>query len=189
MIVFGVWGSSLYIKSVQPAYLEKTIGSIAYDICTRMRNKSRYILSVSLTAFLVYNIYPIDIFIMNSKVFKSYMFAISISLIPLIPGILLFFDGRRALGKESMSPKKYRSVYNKGIYSYIRHPQHLGEIFFWYFLSLFLNSVFLIIFTTIFWIPNYILWCHYEEKDLLLRYGDAYKEYIKSTKKLIPFIY
>ena len=177
-----------------PAHLEKNIGSISYEICSKKRKNARLLLSISSLNFFIYNIIPINIWPLNSHIFNhygipDYVTSSLVSLIPLIPGILVFILGRKVLGKESESPKKFRKIVDIGIYSKVRHPQLLGELLLFYFISFFMNSIFLLFFTSIFWVPAYLTWCHFEEKDLLLRYGFTYEEYKKRTKKLIPFIF
>jgi len=189
LFVFGLWGSYRYIESVMPAQLEKSIGSIAYDICSKKRGKARFILSLSTLSFVIYTVIPVPFWPLNSLIFSSYIVSSLCSLIFLVPGLLTFVLGRKALGKESEAPKSFRKVIDIGIYSKIRHPQLLGELLFLFFFAFLFNSVFLLVFTAIFWIPNYLAWCHFEEKDLLVRYGEDYEEYMRHTKKLIPFIF
>ena len=172
-----------------PAQLEKSIGSIAYDICSKKRGKARFILSLSTLSFVIYTVIPVPFWPLNSLIFSSYIVSSLCSLIFLVPGLLTFVLGRKALGKESEAPKSFRKVIDIGIYSKIRHPQLLGELLFLFFFAFLFNSVFLLVFTAIFWIPNYLAWCHFEEKDLLVRYGEDYEEYMRHTKKLIPFIF
>ena len=189
MILFGLWGSYRYIQSVMPAHFEKTVGSIAYDICTKKRGRARFLLSLSTLSFVIYTVIPIPSWPFNALLMQSFLLTTIIAFVILVPAILVFFLGRKALGKESESPKSFRKVVDFGIYSKIRHPQLLGEILLLYFFAVLFNSIFLVAWTTLFWVPMYLAWCHFEEKDLLLRYGDDYANYLTRTKKLIPFIF
>jgi protein-S-isoprenylcysteine O-methyltransferase Ste14 len=44
---------------------------------------------------------------------------------------------------------------------------------------------FLVLFSAI-WIPVFVLMCWAEERDLLIRYGNAYEEYRRRTGLLVP---
>jgi len=48
-----------------------------------------------------------------------------------------------------------------------------------------LNSPFLAIFSII-WLPIFYVMCLAEEKDLVIRYGEAYLKYRETTGFLIP---
>lgn len=173
-----------------PAHLEKNIGSIAYDYCSKKRGKARFILSLSTLCFILYSMIPIRIWPLDAQLFENnFIISTLVSLILLIPGTIVFILGRKALGKESEAPKSYRRVIETGIYSKIRHPQLLGEMLFLLFFAVLFNQFFLIAFTILFWIPNYLAWCYFEEKDLVLRFGDDYIQYQKRTKKLLPGIF
>jgi len=189
MLFFGIYGSYTYIVSVLPAHYESKMGSVSYDYCSKKRKAARSLLSISTLNFLLYTIVPIDLPFMKLNIFDSFLTSTFVSLIFFLPGILVFVLGRKALGKESESTKKFRKITNTGIYSKIRHPQLLGEILFILFFAVFLNSAFLLAFSIVFWIPNYLIWMHYEEKDLVLRFGDDYISYMTTTKKIIPFIF
>jgi protein-S-isoprenylcysteine O-methyltransferase Ste14 len=53
-------------------------------------------------------------------------------------------------------------------------------------IALFINSLFLTVWTTLFVSLGTPIFIHYEEKDLLKRFGDAYLEYRRRTRGLIP---
>ena len=73
-----------------------------------------------------------------------------------------------------------------GIYSYIRHPMYLSVILMGLGMALFYNnffkwSVFILLLITM------LVKMFYEEK--LWSKDECYKEYMKKTKRLIPFIF
>jgi protein-S-isoprenylcysteine O-methyltransferase Ste14 len=79
-------------------------------------------------------------------------------------------------------------IITTGLYKFVRHPIYLG--FSLCFLGSFLFKVnygslmaFLIM------IPLHIIKANQEEKLLIQEFGTDYSEYIKSTKRLIPFIF
>jgi protein-S-isoprenylcysteine O-methyltransferase Ste14 len=72
-----------------------------------------------------------------------------------------------------------------GIYAKLRHPQAAGEVFIWLVMALMLNSPFLAVYSLLF-VPIFLVMCLAEEKDLLLRFGTPYAEYIRTTGAYFP---
>lgn len=88
-------------------------------------------------------------------------------------------------GKESLEPSKETKMHG-GIYNHIRHPQTIGEFPLFVAVAFLLNSWFLVIVMTI-WMSLYVpIIMYFEEKDLIRRFGDAYREYQKRTGALFP---
>lgn len=75
-----------------------------------------------------------------------------------------------------------------GIYRFLRHPGYLSYIISIFGIGLSLSSFFTLVFAV--FIVIFILWRIKGEEDMLLaEFGDEYRTYMKSTKRLIPFIY
>lgn len=75
-----------------------------------------------------------------------------------------------------------------GLYRLLRHPGYLSYIISIFGIGLSLGSFFTLIFVV--FIVIFILWrIKSEEEMLLAEFGDEYRTYMKSTKRLIPFIY
>jgi protein-S-isoprenylcysteine O-methyltransferase Ste14 len=74
------------------------------------------------------------------------------------------------------------------IFRYIRHPAYLGAMILYIGIPVMLSSIlgFLVMLLLI---PILIQRIKYEEKMLIGHFGDQYLEYMKHTKKLIPFVY
>ena len=72
-----------------------------------------------------------------------------------------------------------------GIYTKLRHPQAVGEVFLFPVITILLNSPFLTLFSLIYF-PILAIMCYAEEQDLILRYGDSYVEYCKRTGAFFP---
>jgi len=92
--------------------------------------------------------------------------------------------GVKDAGREALFPDKKHTLYG-GIYQKIRHPQALGEVFIWWVVALLLNSLFLFIYSIV-WFPIFYWFCKAEEKDLKIRYGEPYIEYKKRTGMFFP---
>jgi protein-S-isoprenylcysteine O-methyltransferase Ste14 len=83
-----------------------------------------------------------------------------------------------------MVPKKEHTLYG-GIYEKIRHPQAASELMMWWVMAFFLHSPFLALFSFV-WVPIFCAVCLAEERDLVLRYGEAYEAYRQSTGFFFP---
>jgi protein-S-isoprenylcysteine O-methyltransferase Ste14 len=101
-----------------------------------------------------------------------------------LPTITLMFFGMKDAGSETASPKKEHGMFG-GIYKKIRHPQAAGEVFGWLWMAFLLDSPFLAVFSLVY-LPIFLIMCHAEEHDLLIRFGDSYAEYMRHTGAFIP---
>ena len=88
-------------------------------------------------------------------------------------------------GKESMTPGEAKEIH-QGIYKYIRHTQTLGEWPLFVSFAFIANSCILLGISVTFMIIYTPIMIVMEEKDLVLRFGDSYKEYQKTTGALFP---
>ena len=102
-----------------------------------------------------------------------------------VPCCTIMILGIIAAGSETLSPSKDTEMYG-GIYKYIRHPQTLGEFPIFVSLSFMFNSWFLVLISSVFIILYIPIMVYYEEKDLIRRFGDKYREYQKNTGALFP---
>lgn len=76
----------------------------------------------------------------------------------------------------------------QGIYSRVRHPAYTGNLLFWFGTALLFSSwygflMFLLL------IPCFIYRIKVEERMLIEEFGGEYLEYMKRTKKLLPYVY
>lgn len=99
------------------------------------------------------------------------------------------FNLKEFFGFEQLqSPEKSNDLIIKGLYQYVRHPLYTGLILFiigiWLLYPTLAVSAFAIISFA------YIDYgSSLEENKLILEFGNQYKQYQQSVKKLIPFIY
>jgi len=183
MLLSSFFTFFFYIKSAQPAALEKKIGISAYKRCSLYRTICSFFMFIISATFIVYVFFPLPILL--PKVFPwEYYVNIIIALIIAVPSLYLFIKGMIDAGEETMQPKKEHTLY-KGIYNKIRHPQAIGEYFIWFIISFLLNSPFLII-ASLLLLPPWIYICFVEEKDLAIRYGESYLAYKQQTGMFFP---
>jgi protein-S-isoprenylcysteine O-methyltransferase Ste14 len=75
-----------------------------------------------------------------------------------------------------------------GIYKHVRHPIYLGTLLAFFSVPLLFHSLSGFLVMTL-KIPLTIYRIKTEERALLEKFGDEYREYIKTSKRLIPYIY
>lgn len=172
-----------YVKSVSPAALEKKMGETAYAKCKRYRQIAIGFELLAIADYVVYYFYPLPIPLLRAFPW-DYWISIAIAVAVGVPSSYLMYRGMKDAGEESISPKKEHSLYG-GIYRKMRHPQATGEVFLWWVVAFILNSPFLVILSII-WFPIFYMMCVAEERDLVMRYGEAYLEYRRNTGFLMP---
>lgn len=172
-----------YVKSASPAALERQIGPDAYAKCTRYRFLAGLCMGIATLCYVIYYFFPLPLPL--SRTFPwpwwvSALIAVAIG----IPSGYLLYRGMVDAGEETMLVRKEHTLYG-GIYEKIRHPQAAGELPLWWVMAFLLNSPFLVLYSFV-WIPVFVIMCLAEERDLVLRYGEAYREYQSRTGFLFP---
>ena len=79
------------------------------------------------------------------------------------------------------------SLVKKGVYRYIRHPQYTGLLLLSFGMMVEWATLPMLILYPIM-ISMYVRLAKKEEKDMILEFGSEYREYMKETKRFIPFI-
>ncbi len=115
-----------------------------------------------------------------------------------VAGLILFLTGfvirmlaRKTLGKFFSTQLRVlddHEIVTNGIYRYIRHPAYLGLLCIFLAIPLLFYSLYGFI-LIILGIPDVIYRIRREEGMLITRFGNSYLEYMKTSKKLLPFIY
>ena len=117
---------------------------------------------------------------------------------PFITGLLLIAIGgtisivavitlRRSYS-SSLVIREDHQLIRHGIYKYVRHPVYSGTSLALLGLPLCLSSLYGFV-TMLLLIPLFLNRIRNEEGLLIEEFGEEYKSYRESTKKLIPFIY
>lgn len=115
----------------------------------------------------------------------------SIGLTIALAGFSIRKAAKKILGNyflNGINSLRNHKLVKHGIYGHIRHPIYLGAIL--------LNLGAILLFSSL---PGFIvmLGCvpcilyriRFEEKMLIEKFGEEYRDYMKKTKKIIPFIY
>jgi protein-S-isoprenylcysteine O-methyltransferase Ste14 len=92
------------------------------------------------------------------------------------------------VGTSKLKIVKEHHLVKDGLYKHVRHPLYLGEIL--------RNLGFVVIFSSVYGTLTVLLASTFlffrmdiEEKMLISVFGEEYKEYKRTTKRLIPLIY
>ena len=178
MIFSSIMILFFYELSVSPAALEKRIGEKAYKRCGIYRIIGSVFMLIVAANYILYVFFPLSINV-PQKFPWPWWVSIIIAIIIGIPSSVVMMKGAKDAGKETMSPQKDRGLYS-GIYNYMRHPQGVGEVFLWWVIAFLCHSPFLCIYSFLF-IPIWILMVKAEERDLILRYGDSYTDYLNKV--------
>ena len=108
-----------------------------------------------------------------------------------LSGLSIRLLARRALGKQfsyALRTIPGHRLVTSGIYRHIRHPAYTGDLLFWFGVTLIFSSLIGFIIMMLL-IPCFLYRISIEEKLLVEKLGDEYKNYIKTSNKLIPLLF
>ncbi|MBN1216024.1 MAG: isoprenylcysteine carboxylmethyltransferase family protein [Candidatus Lokiarchaeota archaeon] len=172
-----------YTFSLQPMKRIEKSGDKAWKECSIFRMVSGFFTLIIIINTIFWFFFPFPP--LDWKVSQYYFLSVIIGIILLIPCVILFIKAIKDAGKESLFPSPDTKMYG-GMYNHIRHPQSISEFSFHTILGFFVNSWFMILFSLL-WIIFYLpIMLTIEEKDLIKRYGDSYRNYRKETGMIIP---
>jgi len=108
-----------------------------------------------------------------------------------IAGVIIRAVAKRTLGKYysyGLRTLPEHKLVTHGIYRHIRHPISLAAIIYDMGIPLFFSSLYgsLIMLGLV---PCILYRVGIEERMLLGRFGDEYREYMKRTRRMIPYLY
>jgi protein-S-isoprenylcysteine O-methyltransferase Ste14 len=174
----------LYAPSVRPAALEKKIGDAAYRRCTVYRWVVSFFMFVLCANYVVYVFHPLPGLPLPRTFPWPWWTSVVIAAVIGVPSGWLMIRGVRDAGKETLVVRKEHGLYG-GIYQRMRHPQAMGELPLCWTGAFLCHSPFLALYSFV-WVPIFVSWCLAEERDLILRYGQAYEEYRRRAGFLFP---
>ena len=183
LIIAALLFTYFYVKSVSPAQLEQKIGPSAYEKCGRYRVIAMIFEFIAVGNYVVYYFYPLPLPIPTTFAW-DWPISIAIAILIAIPSIWLMIQGMLDAGAEAIAPKKEHAMYG-GIYKKMRHPQAVGEAIVWWPIAFALNSPHLVLISFI-WLPIFYYTMFAEEKDLVIRFGDAYVDYQQQAGFIFP---
>jgi protein-S-isoprenylcysteine O-methyltransferase Ste14 len=173
----------LYTISLQPKKRSEKRGEKAWKECAIFRSVAGLLEFVITANTILWIWFPIPQ--LNFLIFPNWWISIIIGLAITVPGMIIMVKGMVDAGTETAKPSEETEMYG-GIYRYIRHPQSLGEFPIFIALGFFVNSWTIVIIMSIFVFFYVPIMIYYEEKDLIRRFGEKYREYQKNTGALFP---
>lgn len=181
--VCAVLFAYLTTLSVMPVTREEEKGEDAWAECARLRYISFVFVGIMILNTILWAWFPVVelAWVLN----PNPLFGMIIGAIISIPCLMILRVAMKDAGEEMSAPQKGISMHG-GIYKRIRHPGALGEMPLYIVIALVVNSLFLTIWMTIFVLIFTPVHIHYEEKDLLKRFGEEYAEYRRTTPALFP---
>jgi protein-S-isoprenylcysteine O-methyltransferase Ste14 len=183
LLTCSVLFSLFYVRSVSPAALEKKLGPVAYQRCAGYRTAASLLMLIASASYVIYYWFPLPLPIPRTFPWE-WTTSAALAVLIAVPSLYLMYRGIKDAGEETMRPRKEHRMYG-GIYQKIRHPQALGELPLWWVLALLVHSPFLALFSFIY-VPVWYWWCRAEERDLLIRHGEAYREYMDRVGFWLP---
>jgi protein-S-isoprenylcysteine O-methyltransferase Ste14 len=166
-----------------PVTREEKHGEKAWQDCYRYRLLMSVFAGIMIVNMFLWILFPIDE--LTLVVFPNHIFSIIIGIGILIPCSIILYFALKHGGKEHMKPEKETSLHG-GIYNIIRHPGIWGEMPMYIAIGFIINSLFIVIWVTLFVIIFTPIYIYFEEKDLIKRFGKSYLEYREKTGMLIP---
>lgn len=173
----------LSIVSVMPVSLEERYGKRAWKICYYLRILMSIFIVGMVINMILWTWIPIEEF--TWLVSTNHMVSVLIGLIIIIPCSIILYLSLKHGGEEHMKPSEETKLHG-GIYKVIRHPGIIGEMPWYFVIGFFMNSLFLVIWGSLFVIIYVPIYIHFEDKDLTKRFGEEYLIYREQTGALIP---
>jgi len=173
----------VYTLSIMPVTREQKKGKKAWKESIRLRILADIIWILFILNFILWIWFPVKS--INWPISQDYISLFTISIISMVPFLIITIKAVKDAGSETVITSKENVMYG-GIYNYIRHPQMLGASPLILLICCLLNSLILLIWFSVLIVIIVPIVIHFEEKDLLLRFGDSYKDYKKRTGAIIP---
>lgn len=103
----------------------------------------------------------------------------------LIPGAWLAINGVKEVTLRVAETHKADKIVITGVYSIVRHPQHLGALLAHVGISFLLSAWYSLLFTPLMVVLIYLI-SRKEEDELIREFGKEYEDYKKMVPMLIP---
>ncbi|MFX1538420.1 MAG: methyltransferase family protein [Promethearchaeota archaeon] len=171
------------IISVMPVTRSEKRGEKAWKECYWFRLIMSVFVCIMIINMILWLWFPVPE--LAWLVHPNPLVGIFLGIVIVVPCVIILVKALRDGGKEHMYPSKDTKMHG-GIYKYIRHPGVWGEMPLYIAIGFFVNSLFLVLWMTLFVILYVPIYIYFEEKDLVKRFGDSYREYQQQTGALIP---
>ena len=109
----------------------------------------------------------------------------------IVSGFTILLSAHITLGRfysSTLVIRKEHQLITHGVYHYTRHPIYLGSLMVCIGLPVYASSLSGLLSMSVL-IPILLYRIRLEERMLTAEFGDAYRAYQQTTRKLVPFIY
>ena len=117
--------------------------------------------------------------------FSIPLFYLIISVFLLIPGVWLAIYGVKKVTLRVAETHRTEKLVTTGVYSIVRHPQHLGALLAHVGISFLFSAWYSLLFTPLMVVLIYLI-SRKEEEELIKEFGKEYEDYKKKVPMLIP---
>jgi len=155
----------------------------------------RVVVVILISMFISFVVSVLDFVLLQLMVIQIHWFFVGLLLLvigsvtKILPRKKLVEAGLgSALNTAYLQVVKGQRLVTDGFYKYIRHPIYSGDIMQKYGWVIMLSSLYGLVFVTI-GLCGYLYRIKREEEMLVEAFGEEYREYQRTTKKLIPYIY
>jgi len=132
----------------------------------------------------------LDFIVIQGMIYR-FDFVSLAGLVLLLTGSALRVQARRTLGEYFSAVVRIlpeHKLIRHGIYKHIRHPGYLGELLIYLSVPLLLHSLYGFL-VMVFLIPFILYRIRVEEQMLLEKFGDEYRDYMRKSKRFIPYVF
>jgi len=154
------------------------------------REDRLFVVLASLVFFFALLVSLWEFVAVQGMVFRLNVFTVA-GLVLFVVGVGIRYVGKRTLGRYysyGLRVLPDHKLVTGGIYRYVRHPISLAVLVYDPGIPLIFSSLYGFLITLAL-VPLVLYRITIEERMLLQKFGDEYREYMRRTKKLIPFIY
>ena len=117
--------------------------------------------------------------------FSIPLFCLIIFVFFLIPGVWLAIHGVKKVTLRVAETHRTEKLVTTGVYSIVRHPQHLGALLAHVGISFLFSAWYSLLFTPLMVVLIYLI-SRKEEEELIKEFGKEYEDYKKKVPMLIP---
>ncbi|PZF71704.1 hypothetical protein DN068_16680 [Taibaiella soli] len=128
----------------------------------------------------------------HNPIFTSYAVAMNVGLGVIILGMVLRFAVIRSLGRYftvDVTIREGHQLKTDGIYRYLRHPSYAASLISFAGFGISLNNYLSLLMLVVLIGAAFFYRVKVEERALIEQFGDDYINYMKRSKRLIPFIF
>lgn len=157
------------------------------------KNTDKYSLGIIWFTITIVCIKAVQISRMSREIiFDDWNLATDIGLGVIILGMILRFIAIRSLGRYftvDVTIREGHQLKTDGIYRYLRHPSYAASLISFAGFGISLNNYLSLLMLVALIGAAFFYRIKVEEKALIEQFGDDYRNYMKKSKRLIPFIF